>query len=90
MAAHLKPEEWKADPDCPEQNLLSFEKYCKRFRKWVNITGMAAEREDVIWDLFCMTGGEELEDLLSQQAGVNMVHLEERRANGQANPPIAQ
>ena len=46
LAAHLKPEEWISDPDCPEQNLLSFEKYCKRFRKWLNVTGMTDERED--------------------------------------------
>ena len=90
MAAHMKPGEWKAQPECPEQNLLSFDKYCKRFRKFLNITDMAGQREDVIWDMFCMTGGEELEDLLTVQAGVNMVHLEERRANALANPPIAQ
>ena len=62
----MKPDEWKADSECPEQNLLSFDKYCKRFKKWLNITGMAGEREYFIWDLFCMTGGEELEDLLTQ------------------------
>ena len=75
LAAHIKPDEWKADPDCPEQNLLSFKKYCKKFQRWVNLTGMSGEREDYIWDLFCMTGGEQLEDLLTQQAKVNMVHL---------------
>ena len=90
LAAHLKPDEWKAQPDCPEQNLLSFDKYCKRFMKWLNITNMAQEREDVIWDSFCMTGGEELEDLLTVQAGVNMVYVPGRVANAQANPPIAQ
>ena len=68
--------------------MLSFDKYCKRFRKWLNITGMTAEREDVIWDMFCMAGGEEMEDLLTHQALVNMVHIPEIRANAQAHPPI--
>ena len=52
LAVHMKPDEWKAQPDCPEQNLLSFDKYCKRFRKFLNITDMAGQREDVIWDMF--------------------------------------
>ena len=75
LTAHMKPDEWKSDPDSPEQNLLAFDKYCKRFWKWLNITGMTGEREDIIWDMFCMTGGEELKDLLDQTAKVNMVHL---------------
>ena len=90
LATHLKPDEWKADPDCPEQNVLSFDKYCKRFQKWLNITRMTGEREDVIWDMFCMTGGEELEDLLTQQAEVNMVHEPARQANANVEPPIRQ
>ena len=81
LAAHLKPDEWKSESDCPEQNLLSFDKYCKRFVKWLNITGMSGERADLIWDLFCMTGGEQLEDMLTKQAGVNMIHIPERRAD---------
>ena len=90
LAAHLKPEEWKADPDCPENNLLSFDKYCKRFQKWLNITGMTGVRADIIWDMFFMAGGEELEDLLTQQTGVNMVHEPARQANAQANLSILQ
>ena len=56
LAAHLKPDVWKSDPDCPENNLLSFEKYCKQFRKWLNITGMTGEREDIVWDMLTMAG----------------------------------
>ena len=88
LAAHLKPEEWKSDPDCPEQTLLSFDKYCKRFKKWLNITGMTNEREDVVWDMLCMAGGNDMEDLLTHQAQVNMIHLPEIRADNQAQPPI--
>ena len=80
----MKPDEWKSQPDCPEQNLLSFDKYCKKFMKWLNITDMTGQREDVIWDMFCLTGGEELEDLLTVQAGVDIIHLPERR--GGENP----
>ena len=90
LAAHLKPEEWKANPDCPEQNLLSFDKYCKRFRKWLNITGMTGVREDIIWDMFTMAGGEELEYLLTQQAQVNTIHQLAQQADANACPPIIQ
>ena len=88
LAAHLKPEEWKADPDCPEQNLLSFEKYCKKFKKWLNITGMADEREDIIWDMLTIAGGDDMEDLLAQQANVNMVHQPAIQADANVNPPV--
>ena len=88
LAAHLKPEEWKSDPDCPEQNLLSFEKYLKRFRKWLNITGMTDEREDIVWDMLTMAGGEDMEDLLGQQAQVNMIHQPEIQLDNRAQPPI--
>ena len=90
MTAHLKPDEWKSDPDSPEQNLLSFDKYCKRFRKWLNITEMKDECADIIWDMFCMTGGEDLKNLLDQRAKVNMVHLPARQADPNTVPPTAQ
>ena len=61
----MKPEPWKSNPDRPKQNLIAFDKYCARFRKWLNITGMTEEREDIVWDMFCMAGGDELEDLLT-------------------------
>ena len=84
LAAHLKPTEWKSDPDCQEQNLLSFDKYCKWFQKWLNITGMMDECEDVVWDMVCMTGGEDMDDLLTHQVMVNMIHLPEIRTDNQA------
>ena len=84
----MKPDEWKSVPDSPEQNLLAFDKYCKRFWKWLNITGMTGERKDIIWDMFCMTGGEDLEDLLNQTAKVNMIHLPARQADANADPPV--
>ena len=68
--------------------LLSFAKYCKKFRKWLNITGMADERADIIWDMLCMAGGDEMEDLLTQQAQVDMVHLPMIPADVNARPPV--
>ena len=90
LAAHLKPEEWKADPDCLEQTLLSFDKYCKRFRKWLNIKGMSDERVGIVWDIFCMAGREELEDLLTHQVLVNMAHVPEIPGDANARPPIIE
>ena len=49
---------------------------------------MTDEREDIVWDMLTMAGGDDMEDLLSQQANVNMVHLPEIRADNLAVPPV--
>ena len=66
--ASLKPEPWKANPECPEQNLISFQKYTKRFLKWLNITGMTGQRNDIIWDMLCMAGGKQMRTYFCTEA----------------------
>ena len=68
IGASLNPGEWNKTTS-PEENSRTFEKYITKFSRWMSVCSMDLNDKQK-WDLLLATGGDDMEDLVIHQAGV--------------------
>ena len=69
IAASLNPGEWTSDVSS-EENLKTFNRYVTRFERWLDVCGMDGFSDKQKWQLLMATAGNDMEDLVLHQAGI--------------------
>ena len=85
IAASINPGTWEKVAS-PEKNSKSFGKYMVKFNRWISVCGMAALTDKQKWDLLLATAGEDMEDMVVNQAGVEIRQV--AQLNAAVGPPV--
>ena len=70
VAAAINPGPWTKILDNPDQALISFERYIRIFKRYLNVSGHKNLSVDQWWDLLIYVGGPDMEDLIVHNAKV--------------------
>ena len=75
----------------PEDNLVRFNEYVKKFRRWMEFMDMGGWADERKWAMLAMVGGPQMDKLIEYHGKVNVIRQagrQEIRANPTANPPV--
>ena len=84
IAAAGNPGVWTKSLD-PNENLTSFNRYIRMFRRWTSVAGVDNFTPKQMWDLLIITGGPEMEDLIQFQSGIET--RQQAGVQAQVGPP---
>ena len=70
VAAATSPGIWTKVVDNPYETLISFERYIRMFKRFMNVSGLMNLELDQKCDLLICTGGTDMEDLVVYNAKV--------------------
>ena len=84
IAAAGNPGPWTKSLDANE-NLTSFDRYIRLFRRWTSVAGVDNFTDKQMWDLLIITGGPDMEDLIQFQSGIETRQRD--RVAGVVGPP---
>ena len=69
----------------PNENLTSFNRYIRMFRRWTSVAGLDGFNDKQMWDLLIITGGNDMEDLIQFQSGIET--RQQARVQAVIGPP---